>query len=496
MTGDTSLIRHLVDAAHRHRDAVAVTDGGIHHTYAELDAASAEIAGGLAARGIGPGAVVAVLATRSWERCVALLGAWRAGAGVLSVDPGLPPARARKVAHGAGCALVLRAAGLPPAGWDIPEHTVGEVRGPRRDRVTEGPVCYIISTSGSTGEPKAVALPPVVLAGLGRWHVRHWRYQSPPHTLHTTSVGFDVGYEEIVATWLAGAALIVVGDEERQDPFTLVDIIRDNGASRVFLPVVGLHGLAMATAVEAMELPTLREILVSGEPLVVNDEVRNLCARGAIDLVNQYGPSETHVVTQHRLPGYPASWPDHPPIGTPVADAEPLRLEDGRLRPFEPGEEGELVIAGDCVALGYLGDDDLTARKFRTAVHRDGGTRRCYLTGDLVRFDGTAFHFLARADDQLKVNGYRVEPGEVEAVLGGVPGVRRAAVVGVKVAASTQLAAAYLRETGSDVRTDDLIRACAAQLPAYMVPKRFTALDALPVTPNGKIDRARLRDMV
>ncbi|MEU2559766.1 AMP-binding protein [Streptomyces longispororuber] len=488
-----SLIRALADALGRHRDAVAVVDGGVAHTYGELDDVSAEIAGGLAARGIGPGDVVDVHATRSWSRCAAVLGVWRVGAGVLSIDPAMPPAWTTKLVRSAGCAMVLRADECAPVGAGVAEHTFRSIRGPRRAEVATGPVCYVIPTSGSTGEPKAVAVPPVVLADLGAWHVQRWSHDRPPNTLHMSSIGFDMVYEDTVATWLAGATLVVVDDHDRLDPFTLLDIIREHEAARLFQPVVGLHGLAAAACAAGGTPPSLREISVAGEQLVINDEVRRFCA-GGLTLVNQYGPSETHVVTQYRLTGDVTDWPDRPPIGTAVVDAELLCHVDGRLRPFAPGETRELVIAGNCVGIGYAGDEALTARKFREVEHRDGGVRRCYFSGDLVTFDGAGFRFVSRLDDQLKVNGYRVEPGEVESVIAGVTGVRRAAVVGVKVAASTQLAAFYTLVPGAEVDREDLLSACASRLPRFMVPRHFTELDALPSTRNGKIDRATLRE--
>ncbi|MEV1046882.1 AMP-binding protein [Streptomyces sp. NPDC049916] len=492
---DTSLIRMLTDAIARHRDAVAVVDDGVPHTYAELDEVSAEIAGGLAAHGIGPGDVVDVHATRSWSRCAAVLGVWRVGAGVLSIDPAMPPAWTGKLVSAAGCAMVLRADECAPVGAGVAEHTFRSIRGPRREEIATGPLCYVIPTSGSTGDPKAVAVPPVVLADLGSWHVERWSHDRPPNTLHMSSIGFDMVYEDTVATWLAGATLVVVNDQDRLDPFTLVDIIREHEVARLFQPVVGLHGLAAAACAAGVATPSLREISVAGEQLVVNEEVRTFCAEGGLTLVNQYGPSETHVVTQYRLTGDVARWPDRPPIGTAVVDAELLCLVDGRLRPFTAGETRELVIAGNCVGIGYAGDDVLTARKFREVEHLDGRVRRCYFSGDLVTFDGVGFHFVSRLDDQLKVNGYRVEPGEVESVIAQVAGVRRAAVVGVRVAASTQLAAYYTRVSGAEVDRDDLIRSCASGLPRFMVPRHFVEVAELPSTRNGKIDRPKLREM-
>ncbi|MFJ9767674.1 AMP-binding protein [Streptomyces erythrochromogenes] len=488
-----SLVRPLIRAVRRDPAAVAVVDGGVARTYGELDRLSAEIAGGLAARGLGPDDVLAVHGERSWERCAAVLGAWRAGLGVVCVDPGMPAPRAARIAR--PCALLVRPDHASPTGLGPAEVSYGELRGAPLEELREGTVGYVIPTSGSTGEPKSVAVPPSVLAALGDWHVRHWAHDRPPHTLQAASIGFDVGYEEIVTTWLAGAALVVVSDAQRQDPFALIDLIREQRVARLFLPVVGLHALATAAVFEPDAMPDLREIAVAGERLVVNAEVREFCAAAGVALVNEYGPSETHVVTQYRLdPREAASWPEHPPVGGAVAGAELLREADGVLRPFAAGEEAELVVGGGSVGLGYLGDPDLTARRFRTLPHRDGTPRRTYATGDVVRFDGADFHFVARADDQLKVSGYRVEPGEVEAVLGAVPGVRRAVVVAVEVAGSRRLAAVWTPTGRADgPGPQELAAACAERLPAYMVPRHFRPVEDLPVTANGKVDRAALR---
>jgi amino acid adenylation domain-containing protein len=489
-----SLAEALTASIQRHSAAVAVVQGSRSYTYAQLGQVSAAMAGGLRGRGVRPGDVVAIRSTRSWLRCAAVLAAWRAGVGVLSLDPAMPQVRAQKVLSDAGCVLVI---GEPAAGAaDVPFISFAEAVGTSVAEVVDGPVAYVIPTSGSTGEPKSVAVPPVVLAELGAWQVRQWEHAAPPHTLHAASIGFDVGYQELVATWLSGAALVVVDDDQRRDPFALVPLVREHAVARLFLPVAMLHSLAMAALFDDVPLESLREIAVAGEQLVVNDEVREFCARDGVALLNQYGPSETHVVTQHRLPGDPAGWPDRPPIGSAAVNAELLRWEGGRLRPFQDGETGELVIAGDCVGLGYLGDPELTARKFRVLPHQDGRTPRCYFSGDLVRRDGAGYQFLSRVDDQLKVGGYRVEPGEVEAAVSGVKGVRRCSVIGMDRLGTVALAAFYVLEEGSPMQAAQLAEECGRLLPSYMVPASFIEVRRIPLTPNGKIDRRALESLL
>jgi amino acid adenylation domain-containing protein len=485
-----SLIEGLIGSIHRHPDLVAVVDDGLSYTFDQLDRLSAAMAGGLTSVGVRQGDLVAVHSTRSWQRCAVVLAAWRVGAGVVSVDPGLPAERTRRIVTGSGARLVVRAGNVEPVG--LSQFSADElIREPIED-VTDGPLAYVIPTSGSTGEPKAVAVPPVVLEDLGNWHIEHWRHDVPPHTLHAASIGFDVVYEDMVATWLAGATLVVVDDAMRRDYFGLFPILREHDIARFFLPVASLHGLAMVGVYKEEKVPSLRELAVAGEQLVINDEVRAFCRANGIGLINQYGPSETHVVTQLRLGPDPDAWPDRPAIGGPVVDAEMHRDDSGVLRPFEADEEGELVISGRCVGLGYIGDEALTASRFREVPHRDGGVRRCYYSGDLVRFDGANYHFLARTDDQIKINGYRVEPGEVEAVLGAVPGVRRAVAFGVRKHDVPQLAVCYTLERRATVQVEDLREACRRVLPDYLVPTYYRQAAELPFTPNGKVDRKAL----
>lgn len=497
-----SLVASLTGACARYRERVAVVHAGHAYRYAELDAESARIAAGLAAHGVRPGDTVGLLGPRGWWRCAAVLGIWRAGAAVNPLDPALPVERLARIVRAAGTRLVLRdpdTAPVPTDAEQVAVDRVGTVGGPvgaaapRDVSTSDGPLAYVVATSGTTGTPKCVAVPPVVLADLAVWHRDRWPHPEPPHTLHAASVGFDVGFQELAATWTAGAELVVADDATRFDPFRLAEFLTERRIARAFLPVGALLSLAVAVPVTGHRPDALREVVTAGERLVVNTEVRALFAGLDAVLVNQYGPSETHVVTEYRLPpGDPDGWPVHPPLGTAAVSAELLRLSaDGLLHPFADGDEAELHVAGRALAVGYLGDDELTARRFRQLPHADGRMLRVYATGDRVRQEDGLLHFVGRTDDQLKVRGYRVEPGEVEAVLGRVPGVRRAAVVGLRRGGSTALHAYLVLGPGDDGTVDAarLRAACAAELPDYMVPVRFLTVRELPLTRNGKVAR-------
>ncbi|MFI9123652.1 AMP-binding protein [Streptomyces bikiniensis] len=491
-----SLVEYLVAAIKGHALDTAVVEGERSFTYQELDRASAEVCGGLLERGIQRDDVICVFATRSWQRCVMVLGVWRAGGSVLSIDPSMPAVRIRRIIETASPALVISDEEAPQLNAGVSQFTWDEIRSEPHENLRVGELGYAIATSGSTGTPKVVSVSAVTLENLARWHVAHWRHSHVADTLHSASVGFDVIYEEMVAAWSTGAKLILVNDQQRRDPFALVDLVRTHAVRRMFSPVGALHGLAMVTEALGAELPTLCEIAVAGERLIINDEVRSFCRKSNVELINQYGPSETHLITQYRLSGDSAGWPDRPPIGSPVVGAELLCFDNGELRPFRKSETAEIVVAGNCVAVGYLGDKALTLQRFRTLLHRDGRMLRCYFTGDRATFDGINFDFRGRLDDQLKINGYRVEPGEVEATVSAIAGVRQVAVIGIQSNGGMALAALYSEEPGTDLDPAYLRAACEAVLPEYMVPSVFTKIDQFPVTANGKTDRRLLAGML
>lgn len=488
-----SLVEDLMQAMARHAPRTAIIDGHARLTYADLERASARFGGALRERGIGPGDLVCVYAGRGWHRCAAILAVWRLGGAVVCIDPAQPWARTARTLRACAPRLVI---GGPVAGEldaAIAHVHFEQLAGPPIDGATDGPASYAIATSGSTGEPKCVLLPPAVLGNLGAWHRDHWRFDVPAHTLHTASVGFDVSQEELVVTLLAGAALVIADDHQRRDPYELFALIRANSVARVFQTPGGLYAMASVGSAEAL-LPSLREIVVAGEQLIVNDEVRRFCVANNLDVVNEYGPSETHVVTQQRLTGDPSAWPDRPPIGNSVAGAELFRVDNGVLRPFGPDDKAELAVAGGCVGLEYMGDPKLTEAKFRELPDASGRIRRCYLTGDLVRENDGRLEFVSRTDDQVKINGYRVEPGEIEAVLNRLPGLRRIAVLPYRQASATHLAACYVPQPGATLTEEALREYCAAALPDYMVPATFREFASFPLNTNGKVDRTALRE--
>ncbi|GAA2943686.1 amino acid adenylation domain-containing protein [Streptomyces enissocaesilis] len=479
--------------------ARAVVHGDRVLTYAELDRAAETVAGHLVARGT-PGAPVGVCLPRCPELAVAMLGVLKAGSACLPLDPALPADRIAGMAADSGIRVALvqpdLARLLPPGVETVPVSPDAPPAAPTAPLPVVAPEdpAYLIYTSGSTGRPKGVVMPHRSLANLLAWQ----RERSPAgpgtRTLQFASPGFDVAFQELFSTWASGGTLVMTDDEARRDPARLLDLLAAERIERVFLPFVALQQLADYACATGRSAATLREVITAGEQLHATPALREFFRSPAPHAVleNQYGPSETHVVTAERLGPDPAAWPGLPPIGRPVPGTRVLLLDD-RQRLCPVGTAGEICVGGRAVAAGYVGDPELTARKFVPDPFHPSAV--LYRTGDLARYlpDGR-IQFLGRRDEQVKIRGHRVETGEVAAAVRAVPGVADAVVVARTAGppGGTRLVAYYLPGDGAAPEPELLRRAVARRLPDPMVPAVCVPLERFPLTASGKLDRAAL----
>ncbi|MGC4807912.1 non-ribosomal peptide synthetase [Micromonospora sp. DT233] len=481
-------------------DAVAVVDGDVALSYAELDAAAARLAALLRQRGVGAGSLVAVALDRSWQAVATLLAVLRRRAAYLPIDPGHPAARRRLVLADAASALVVTAAeaidddGPPvlaldpldllgaPTGETDPAPT-GETDPPGDgDPPAADDLAYVLYTSGSTGRPKGVAVRHGALTNL-LLGMRDLLGSRPgDRWLHLTSPSFDIAAVEVFLPLVTGGRVVVASAVSALDGAGVLRLIR---AARVTHAQATPSGWRVLLEAGLETSPLVA--LCGGEALPV-PLARELRARVA-RLVNGYGPTEATIyATAEEVPADP----DEVTIGRPLPNVRAYLLDEDR-RPVPVGLPGELYVAGAGLADGYLGRADLTAERFVTDPFA-GGDARLYRTGDRCRWlpDGR-LDFLGRADDQVKIRGHRIELGEVAARLLEHPSVAEAtATLRADADGEARLVAYVVPRTGAVADRAQLRRHLALSLPAAVLPTDWVLLDRLPVGPTGKVDRAAL----
>ncbi|MET9567055.1 amino acid adenylation domain-containing protein [Streptomyces tauricus] len=517
---DTTLAELFHRQALRTPDAVALVCEGERVSYAELEARSNRLARYLIDLGAGPEALVGVVLDRSVAQVVALLAVVKSGGAYLPVDPGQPLRRIDLMLADASPVAVLStgeiiarlggAADGTPSTRSAAEWTALDeptmlaavaARSPHAvtdtDRSTPlrpAHPAYVMYTSGSTGTPKGVAVPHHGVVNQLEWMQEEFSLDATDRILQKTSFGFDVSVWELFWPLLHGAGMVLTRPGGHRDPEYLSELIDREQVSVVqFVPSM-LRTFLDGGAVE--RCTGLRAVLCIGEalPAVVRDRFQ---AALDVPLYNLYGPTEASIaVTSRRCD--PARDGTTVPIGRPIRNTRAYVLDDGLL-PVPPGMAGELYVAGDGLARGYLGRPELTSERFVACPFGPAG-ERMYRTGDVVRWDAEGLlEFVGRTDDQVKIRGFRIEPGEVEAALAAHGQVVQAAVVTRENPTGDLGLVAYVvpgtaTETGdggarlaADVR--DFV---ANRLPEHMVPSAVMILETLPLTLNGKLDRAAL----
>ncbi|WP_254896858.1 amino acid adenylation domain-containing protein [Amycolatopsis sp. Hca4] len=459
-------------------------------TFAELNARANRLAHLLIGRGAGPERVVGVALPRSPDAIVAMVAVLKAGAVYLPLNPEYPAERLAVMVGDAAPVAVLAADSLdlgpaPVLRWDtlalgdFPDTDPADA-----DRVAPldpaHPI-YLIYTSGSTGVPKGVAMPATSLVNLLAWHGDRFATGPGTRTANLSAIGFDFAMHEVLAALVHAKCLVVPAEDVRTDPIRLARWLDRHRVHQVFLPNVLIESLCEAAAVAGVALEDLRDIVQSGEPLVLGETLRGfLRTHPGLRVHNHYGATEMQDATTWSSGGSPV-----PTIGRPLWNVR-VHVLDEDLRPVPDGEVGDLYVAGAGLARGYLGRPGLTAERYLPDPFGAPGDRM-YRTGDLARWtaDGE-LDCLGRKDNQVKINGFRVELGEVEGRLRALPGIRQALVLPRPTAGGGKQLVAYV--VGADPDATAIRAELARSLPAHMVPAAVLALPELPVAPNGKVD--------
>ncbi len=506
-------------------EATALVFKGTSLTYGALEEASNRLARALKESGCRRGDRVGLLMPKMPAAIVAMLGALKADASYVPMDPASPAARQARVLEVSDCRCIL-AAGLvgqnlrdtlaaatltqrPMIGWldeDVPPETdpVFTLRDlaaypetPPAYANTDGDVAHILFTSGSTGIPKGVMITHASVAHLIRWARAYFGIAPADRISQHPPLRFDVSTFDVFGTLWAGAELHLVPPELNLLPHKLAQFIREARLTQWFSVPSVLNLMANFDVVRQDDFPALRRVLFAGEVLPTPTLIHWMRRLPHVQFTNLYGPTETTIVSSYyTVPRCPADEREPIPIGTACVGEE-LMVLDEQLRPVAPGDIGDLYVRGVGVSPGYWRDLEKTRSVFLPWRDGAGPYDRIYRTGDLAsRGADGLFYYVGRADTQIKSRGYRIELGEIEAALHSLPGLQESAVVAVKSEGfeGWLICCAYVPASNNGVSPESLRKGLAGLVPGYMLPARWMRFDVLPKNDNGKIDRPRLRE--
>ncbi|MEA2175746.1 MAG: hypothetical protein QOD00_3338 [Blastocatellia bacterium] len=480
-------------------DAVALEFEDEQLTFAELNRRANRLAHFLRGKGVGPEVLVGLLLERSTEMVVGLLAILKAGGAYVAFDPEAPPERLAYMMEDAGSRLLLTQRML--LDQLAPKHReiicLDEIWQRLSEESEENPasvvspdnLIYIVYTSGSTGQPKGIAMIHRALVNIIYFQIQRSGVDKRPRTLQFASLSFDISIQEMFSSWLVGATVLLIREEQRRDARQLWRLVKEREVERLFLPFVAIQQMAEATMGEQSGTSRVREIITAGEQLKVAPGIRRLFDQlEGCTLDNQYGASEAHVVTSFMLEGDVTRWPDLPPVGSAVFNTQ-IYILDESLRPLPIGTVGEIYAGGDGLARGYLHRPAQTAERFIPHPYSQQPGARLYRTGDLARYlpDGN-IEFLGRNDEQVKVRGYRIELGEVEAALTAHAAVSEAVVIVDGESDGEKRLVAYVVTGDSEVTVGELRQFLSQKLPDYMLPSVFVSIERVPQTINSKVD--------
>ena len=489
-------------------EAVAVTSGSESLSYRELDEHANRLAHQLASLGVGPEVIVGLCVERSLEMVIGVLGVLKAGGAYLPLDPNHPPERLRYMLADAGARVLLRRRSFALESTEaVPVFLeIAQIQQQSPGRVASDVhpdnLAYVIYTSGSTGKPKGVMVPHRGAVNYLNWAARAYAQESLTGSVIVTPLVFDATVTSLFTPLICGRTVHLIPDD--RDPMPQVVEHLTAKESRFLFKLTPAHLDLLRASEEAVRQATAGSTFIVGGEALLAHHVEPWRSGESIRIVNEYGPTETVVGCCVHEVGAATPRTGNVPIGRPIANAR-LYILDPRLRPLPRGAAGELYIGGVGVTRGYRNRPGLTAQAFvADPFGMPGG--RLYRTGDRVRYRAdNQLEYLGRMDHQIKIRGFRVELGEIEAALLQCPGVREAVVIAREDGTSTSYAGearpahkrlvAYITaqtEEASSSWSQSLRAQLSMRLPEYMVPAAYVRLDCLPLTVNGKVDRRAL----
>jgi amino acid adenylation domain-containing protein len=500
-------VHELVEAqAARTPEAVALIFADQRVTYAELNQRANQLAHYLKERGVGPETRVGILLERSVEMAVSLLAILKAGGAYAAFDTTYPAERLRYMFEDSGVALILTERSVMASQPDLGARAIliEEIRTSQEGWLAPAVagdshpanIAYLVYTSGSTGRPKGILIEHRSLVNAAYAFINKHRMTGRDRLLQFASLSFDVAAEEFFSSWLTGGC-IVMKPETVMSHDEFVTLIEKEEITIVNLPASFWQEWLTAISEKKLEVPnTLRRVIVGNEKTLEETLAKWQRVMGQkVEWCNAYGPSETTITASNYEPASTSSAREEKstvPIGRPVINVE-MYVLDPAQQLVPTGEAGELYIGGAGLARGYHNQPAQTAERFIPHPFSTQPGERLYRTGDLTRFraDGNV-EFLGRVDEQVKIRGFRIEVGEVEAVLAQHTGVRESVVIAREDERGSNRLIAYVVANNGNLQTAELRAFLKQRLAEYMVPSSFVVMDALPRTPNGKVDRRAL----
>ena len=494
---EASLINLFEQQVEKTPDRVAVVCEEKKLTYQQLNEKANQLAHFLLNKEVKEGDLIPIYVSRSLEMMIGLIAVLKCGATYVPIDAAYPTARVVHILEEIKSKIIItqvdNQSNLPHIN-NLDQVIIDKDLSFIKEQpltnlninISPSSLIYLIYTSGSTGKPKGVQMQGTSLLNLLMWQEEQFG-NAFRHVLQFASLNFDVSFQEIFSTLCFGHSLFLIKEEQRTDVHALSSAIERFHITHLFLPSIFLKSLAEFLSSNNIHLPRLKKIIVAGEQLQLTNDINQLLSSSGITLINQYGPTETHVVSSYTIDQQHIS-PQLPPIGKPISN-NCIYIVDDQLALLPPGVSGEICIAGAGVSNGYYANEKLTAEKF---VSNPYGKGKMYRTGDIGRWlqDGN-IEFLGRKDDQVKIRGYRVEIGEIEAVLLQSSFVKQCVVIAKENMAGAKQLVCYVVPKGPFDKKK-IIAYLKSILPEYMVPALYIPLQTLPITANGKVDKKAL----
>lgn len=471
---------------------VAVKCGLNQLTYLELNSMANSIANHLYKLGVKNNDVVAILTHKSIYTIASILGVLKAGAAYMPIDPIYPEERIRYMLDDSNAKVVICNKDIEiPKNIDCQLIIIDELECSKANKEFSvkhnvDDLLYIIYTSGTTGRPKGIMFKNKGMINLVLHEYINTEIDFEHNVLQFATVCFDVASQEIFSCLLAGGTLHIIDDFEKKDFNVLEKFVISNDIKTIFLPTAYFEFICANTNFLKNIDGITQDIIVAGEALKISGKMSEDLCKSSINLHNHYGPTESHVVTMLTITPNTIK-PGIPSIGKPINNVGIYILDESRQR-VNIGEVGEIFIAGDCLSAGYINQDELTMQKFIDCPFQNG---LMYATGDIANWnkDGT-ISYIGRKDFQIKRRGYRIELSEIENALMEIEDIREASVVSIGSGEDIKIIAYYVANTELD--NEVIKKQLLSILPAYMLPNEFIELDSIPLTVNGKVDRANL----